>query len=147
VATIPLMPEPAPGEPGSVLAEKASLPAAAHTPFEGPSQVAATVAAPVGFAEAMLAQSFAAAFAGGSPAAQPAPQVASAVTELPGIVTFSPLDTPIGAWWEAWNDAIEQLYADIGWPFAPWPAHPYGDDASGDVTYTASDFLSDWFFG
>jgi hypothetical protein len=159
MATIPSMPEPAPGEPGSVLAAKASAPPAS------PIQAAAQLTVPSG-SEVFVAVQFSAPIGApqaatvGAPAADGpmaqgivfvassafplAAEVAGFLTEMidlssMGILAFAASSQTL-------PDGGALVDDGGGWTL-PSAFGQYGDDAPlSDVTYAAFDSLWDWFF-
>ena len=163
MATIPSMPEPAPGEPGSVLAEKtASTPA---SPVHAAAQltvssgtevfVAVQFSAPVGAPQAATfgAPSDDAPMTQGivfvpSSAYPLAAEVASFLTEM---IDLSSLRTLAFAASSQTSPDVADLMgggASSGDWALPSAFSHYGEDAPvSDVSYAALDSLWDWFFG
>jgi hypothetical protein len=159
MATIPSMPEPAPGEPGSVLAAKASpapaTPAAAQLTVSSGTEVfvavqfnapigapqAATVGAPAG--DGPMAQGIVFVASSAFPLAS---EVASFLTEMIDLSSMQILAFAASS--QTLSDAAA-LTSDSGGDWSlPWAFGQYGDDAPvSDVTDAAIDSLWDWFFG
>jgi hypothetical protein len=161
MATIPSMPEPAPGEPGSVLAEKASpmpasaVQAAVQLTVSSGTQVfvAAQFSAPVGAPQAATL----AAPAGNAPMTQGivfvpssafplAPEVASFLTEMIDLSSMRTLAFAASS--QTLPTVAELMSGTSGDWLLPSAFSHYDVDAPlGDVTYAAFDSLWDWFFG
>lgn len=160
MATIPSMPEPAPGEPGSVLAEKASpmpaSPAQAAVQLTVPSGtevfVAVQFSAPVG---APQAATFAPP-AGDAPMTQGivfvpssafplATEVASFLAEMIDLSSMRILAFAASS--ETLPDLADLMTGTGGdWTLPSAFSHYDTDAPFSDVTYAAFDSLWDWFF-